>query len=70
MTDIGGKSRFFNNLGHMSGLNLVGTFQVGDGAADLENAAISAGAQSELIDRVFRNSERAKKQLNFINDVG
>ncbi len=70
MTDIGSKRRFFNNLGDMGRLNLVGTFQVGDGAADLENAAVNPGPQPELIDRVFRNSERAKKQLNLINDVG
>ena len=42
-----------NRLGDMGGLDLLGSFEVGDGAADFEDAAVGAGAQAQFIDRHF-----------------
>jgi hypothetical protein len=35
-------------------LDLFGAFEVGDGAADFQDAAVGAGAESEFIDRHFK----------------
>jgi hypothetical protein len=37
----------------MRRLNILRSFQVGDGAADLQDAAVGAGAESQLVDRDF-----------------
>src|SRR3990167_1795567 len=42
-----------DGLGDMGGLDLLGSFEVGDGAADFEDAAVGAGAQAQFIDRHF-----------------
>ena len=40
-------------LGDVGGLDLFGSLEVGDGAADFEDAAVGAGAQAQFIDRHF-----------------
>ena len=38
-------------LGDVGGLDLFGSLEVGDGAADFEDAAVGAGAQTQFVDR-------------------
>ena len=40
----------------MGGLDLLGSFQVGDGAADFEDAAVSAGTMDVLEKKLFQQS--------------
>ena len=45
-----------DGLGDMGGLDLFGSFQVGDGAADFEDAAVSAGTMDFLEKKLFQQS--------------
>jgi len=43
-----------NRLGDVGRLNLIRAGQIGDRAADLENAAVGAGAQAQFVDGGFK----------------
>jgi hypothetical protein len=52
------QTAILNRLGDMSGLDFFGAGEVGDGAADFEDAAVGAGAQAQFVDRGFQQSLR------------
>jgi hypothetical protein len=45
-----------NRFGDVSGLDFFGAGEVGDGAADFEDPAVGAGAQSQFVDCGFEQS--------------
>jgi hypothetical protein len=52
-----------NRLGDGGELDFSGAGEIGDGAADFEDAAVSAGAQSELVDGHFERRLFRRKVL-------
>ena len=47
-----------NRLGDVGGLDFFRAGEVGDGAADLQDSAVGAGAQAQFVDRGFEQSFR------------
>jgi hypothetical protein len=50
------QTSILNRLGDVGGLDFFSAGEVGDGATDLQDSAVGAGAQAQFVDRGFKQS--------------